>query len=213
MNYIAENRIKECMPNKILVIFAHPLLERSRINRSIIRKYQGHANVKFHDLYELYPDFNIDIEFEKESVSDNDILILHHPFYWYSCPPLLKQWLDMVLEVGWAYGPDGNALEGKTMMQVITSGGPKLAYSHEGGNKFTIREFLRPFEQTAALCKMKYLPPFVIHGTHRISNIDLADHANQLAGLIGYLSLKDLNDADLSDYQYFNDFLIERRPV
>ncbi|MDF7639407.1 NAD(P)H-dependent oxidoreductase [Lactobacillus sp. ESL0791] len=27
---------------------------------------------------------------------------MQFPFYWYSCPPLLKKWEDDVLEHGWA---------------------------------------------------------------------------------------------------------------
>ena len=156
------------MPDNILVLFAHPLFERSRINKALIIEIQHH-HVTFHDLYELYPDFNIHIEHEKKILLTHDIIIWHHPLYWYSCPPLLKQWIDMVLEVGWAYGPGGNALEGKKVIQVITTGGPQAAYQASGNNRHTLREFLKPFEQTVKLCRMHYLPPFVTHGTHRLT--------------------------------------------
>ena len=86
----------------------------------------------------------------------------------------------MVLEVGWAYGPGGDALEGKSIMQVITVGGGHQAYQESGYNRFPIREFLRPFEQTANLCKMNYFPPFVIHGTHRLSREQLIDYSSEL---------------------------------
>ncbi len=46
------------------------------------------------DMYELYPDFNIDVEAEKA----HDLIISQHPRYWFSCPPLMKQWIDLVLE-------------------------------------------------------------------------------------------------------------------
>ena len=56
-------------------------------------------------MYEKYPDFNIDVDYEKKLLEKNQIIIWQHPFYWYSAPPLLKQWIDLVLEFGWAYGP------------------------------------------------------------------------------------------------------------
>lgn len=92
------------MPNRILVIFAHPVLEKSRVNRMLLKRYSGLQNVTVSDIYDKYPDFNIDTEAEKQLLMNCDIIILHHPLYWYSCPPLLKQWIDLVLEAGWAYG-------------------------------------------------------------------------------------------------------------
>ena len=67
--------------------------------------------VTFHDLYELYPDFDVQVEQEQELLISHDMIILQHPFYWYSCPPLLKQWIDLVLEHGWAYGKEGEFAE------------------------------------------------------------------------------------------------------
>ena len=43
--------------NRVLVLFAHPALEKSRVNRRLIRAAQGLEGVTFHDLYEAYPDF------------------------------------------------------------------------------------------------------------------------------------------------------------
>lgn len=166
--------------NKVLVLFSHPLLEKSRANRLVLKSYLNRDDITFHDLYERYPDFNIDVEYEKELLLQHEMIVWHHPFYWYSCPPLFKQWIDMVLEVGWAYGPGGDALEGKSIMQVITVGGGYQAYQESGYNRFPIREFLRPFEQTANLCKMNYFPPFVIHGTHRLSREQLIEYSSEL---------------------------------
>ena len=126
--------------------------------------------ITFVDLYEKYPDFNVNIEEEKKLLEAHDIIIWHHPFYWYSAPPLLKQWIDMVLELGWAYVPGGSALSGQWIFNAITTGGTKEAYSKEGHNRFYLHEFLAMFNQTAHLCKMNYLPPFVLQGTHRLSD-------------------------------------------
>ena len=98
---------------KILVLFSHPKYEKSRVNSTLIEHIKDKKNVTFHDLYEQYPDFHIDVSKEKQLLEQHDIIIWHHPFYWYSCPPLMKQWIDMVLEFNWAYGPEGKALQNK----------------------------------------------------------------------------------------------------
>jgi glutathione-regulated potassium-efflux system ancillary protein KefG len=51
--------------DKVLILFAHPRLEKSRVNRMLIKHIPKRDNITFHDLYENYPDFNIDIEYEK----------------------------------------------------------------------------------------------------------------------------------------------------
>jgi len=190
--------------SKILVLFAHPKFERSRVNKLLVEKIRKRSSVTFHDLYERYPDFNIDVVFEKELLAKHDIIIWHHPFYWYSCPPLMKQWIDVVLEFKWAYGPEGNALKGKQALNVLTLGGSREVYCAEGRNHYTVNEFLRPFEQTARLCGMDYLPPFAILGTHRLSDNDLAKYATQYDALITLL-LQGVAPREVGKCDYFND--------
>jgi len=192
--------------NKALILFAHPLLEKSRANRQFLKHYRHKSQLTFHDLYEEYPEFNIDIHHEKKLLEEHSLIVWHHPFYWYSSPPLLKQWIDMVLEVGWAYGPGGNALQGKYILQVITAGGSEQAYQPKGSNRFTIRELLRPFEQTAHLCKMHYLPPFVIHGTHKLSQPDLEQQTQQLFQFLDNWQ-DDINTLQANTYNYLHEYL------
>src|SRR5687768_17757187 len=55
---------------------------------------------------------------------------------------ILKEWQDLVLEHGWAYGPGGTALHGKITLNATTTGGPAAAYRRGGYNNFTVRELL-----------------------------------------------------------------------
>ena len=189
---------------KILVLFSHPKFEKSRVNQTLINHITDKEQVSIHDLYEEYPNFHIDVVKEKELLSQHDIIIWHHPFYWYSCPPLMKQWMDMVLEFNWAYGPEGNALQNKTCLNVITTGGSREVYCSEGYNSFTIRQFLRPFEQTAILCGMTYFPPFAVMGTHTLSDKDLNDYKNNYGKLIDLLQA-DLSINDFDNTSFLND--------
>ncbi len=160
---------------RVLVLLAHPALHLSRVNRALIHALDGLEAVTVHDLYEAYPDFDIRVEREKELLLGHSIIVWQHPFYWYSTPAILKEWQDHVLEYGWAYGPGGNALAGKTLLSAISAGGPANAYTPEGSNRFTMRQLLTPAEQTARLCGMSYLPPFVVHGARHISDADLTE--------------------------------------
>ncbi len=125
------------------------------------------AGVTAVDLYALYPDFDIDVDAEQQRLLAHDVVIFQHPMFWYSSPALLKEWQDLVLEYGFAYGSGGQRLAGKLFFNAITTGGAQDEYSHEGRNHFTIRELLQPFEQTADLCRMIYLPPFVLFDARR----------------------------------------------
>ena len=118
--------------------------------------------VTVHDLYEAYPDFDIDVSREQALLREHDVIVFHHPFYWYSSPAVVKQWMDLVLEYGFAFGSHGTELRGKALMSVLSTGGEKAGYSRQGLHGHTLREFLIPFEKTAHLCNMAYLPPFVV---------------------------------------------------
>jgi glutathione-regulated potassium-efflux system ancillary protein KefG len=184
---------------KILILLAHPKYEHSDVNHDLIEAVKNLEMVTVRDLYELYPDFNIDVQLEQEVLFEHEVVIWHHPIYWYSCPPLLKQWIDLVLEFGWAYGAGGIFLKDKYVMNAVTSGGPTEVYAHEGRNRYTMEEFLRPFEATAYLCLMRYLPHFHVGGTHRITPGDLSAKVLEYRDLV--LSLRDANPIPYSYLQ------------
>ena len=199
--------------NKLLILFAHPRFEQSRSNAALLRDLPQHDHLTFHDLYELYPDFNIDIRVEKELLQRHDIIVMHHPFYWYSIPPLLKQWIDMVLEFGWAYGPGGTALKGKILFNTITSGGTREVYQREGRNRFTVREFLAPVEQTMNLCQMHYFPPFAVQGTHMLSREQLQRMSADYRELLLKLLNNDFDTEQLLQFEFLNDWITETKKV
>ncbi|SMF05027.1 Kef-type potassium/proton antiporter accessory protein, CPA2 family [Alteromonadaceae bacterium Bs31] len=147
---------------KVLILFAHPSSHRSEVNAPLFQASQQVEGVTCVDLYARYPKQRINIDKEQQQLNEHDIIIFMFPLYWYSTPAILKEWQDLVLEHGYAYGSGGNALHGKTFLCAISAGGAKSAYQSEGYNHFTVRELLRPLEQTAYLTGMYYLPPFTL---------------------------------------------------
>ena len=172
---------------EVLVIVAHPELDQSRANRRLLqaaRALQRNSppgRLAVRDLYALYPDYLIDIAVEQAALKAAKLVVWQQPIRWYSMPPLLKLWLDDVLTFGWAYGPDGNALRGKDLWLVASTGGPEDSYRPESYNRYFFDAFLPPYEQTAALCGMRFLPPLILHGAHKASEAELAAHAETYA--------------------------------
>ena len=163
--------------SSVLIIFAHPALQSSNVNRRLIEVAREVPGVRIHDLYEQYPDFHVDVKHEQQAMLEAKTIIFQHPMYWYSSPALLKEWLDVVLTRGWAYGTGGEALKGKNLMSVISTGGPQASYQKDGSNHYTITELLYPFDQTARLCGMKYQSPLVFHSARLADAKVIAQHA------------------------------------
>jgi glutathione-regulated potassium-efflux system ancillary protein KefG len=195
--------------NRILILFAHPRFEKSRTNRALLKHIEHQEGVTLNDLYEQYPDFNIDIHREKNLLLAHQIIIWHHPFYMYSAPALLKQWIDMVLEYGWAHGKGGDFLKDKLLFNVITSGGTREVYAAGGYNRFTVQEFLIPFNQTATHCKMIYLPPFAVQGTHLLTGEALGHYAARYRDLLDRLARGAFDIEVLKRFPFLNDWLLQ----
>lgn len=191
---------------QILVIYAHPAPHRSRINRRLAHAAKNLPNVHVHDLYETYPDFHIDISFEKNLLTSADLLVFQHPIQWYSMPSLLKEWVDVVLEQGWAYGPNGNALHGKDFWLVTSTGGAADSYQATGYHGHPFSAFLPAFKQTAELCGMRWLPPLVFHGAHQTSEDIVEAHIDTyLQRLRTYPNWAELKEAGYPVRQYSSD--------
>ncbi len=149
----------------ILVLTAHPDLASSTINRRWKQALANEPRVAVRDLSAIGgPHMRFDPKLEQARLKQADRIVLQFPFYWYSSPPVLKAWLDQVLLSGFAHGPGGDHLVGKELMLAISTGGPAESYSEASYNSFAMPQYLTPFEQTAKMVGMRYLPPFVLHG-------------------------------------------------
>lgn len=160
----------------IYVIAAHPDWRESRVNRLLLNAAHSLGRVQVQDLYTSYPDYAIDVAAEQAALARAQLVVLLHPIQWYSMPALQKLWFDDVLAYGWAYGDNGTALHGKDLWLVATTGGPEASYHPQGYNRYFFDAFLPPYEQSAAICGMRFLPPMVLHGAHIVDDDSVARH-------------------------------------
>ncbi len=171
---------------RVLVLLAHPHLEASRINPALARAARDVEGVTLHHLYHAYPDGFINVAVEQALLLAHEVVVLQFPLYWYSVPPLLKTWLDEVLQNGWAYGQDGHALRGKPLRLCVSCGGDPADYGrHE--QQFTLTELLRPLEASARYCGMRYLGHVGYGASENVGAhvTDWAEHyAQQLNALV-----------------------------
>ncbi|MCL9780454.1 glutathione-regulated potassium-efflux system ancillary protein KefG [Vibrio sp. S4M6] len=185
---MANSTIKTSSSPRVLVIYAHPEPKNSIANQTMIKGIQGLEHVTIHDLYARYPDFFIDVNAEHQRLLEHDVIVFQHPLYMYSCPALLKEWFDRVLNKGFAFG-ERSALEGKVWRSIITTGGNQDAFGSKGYNRYPLEEILQPFELMAALCKMEWLEPLVLYWSRNVSDTERSRHAEDYRAWLVNLKL------------------------
>ena len=187
--------------SKILLVVAHPNIEASIANKTIIENFISfHPETEIDELYKLYPDFKINIKKEQEKLLKADFIILQFPMFWYNAPALMRQWFEDVLEHGFAYGSKGKALQGKKLIVSITTGSPVEEYREGGIQSFTIDDLTKGFHQLANLCSMKW-SGFIVTGN--ISPF-LRDNPEQLVAIKNKLKqhAEELSEKVKGKYNY-----------
>ncbi|CAG7649893.1 NAD(P)H-dependent oxidoreductase [Paenibacillus allorhizosphaerae] len=166
---------------KTMVIAAHPNLNQSRANQAFTKELARHTGIDVRNLYEEYPNWLIDVAKEQRLLLEYDRIVFQFPFYWYSCPPLLKKWFDDVFTYGWAFGPGGDHLKGKEFIVATTTGGSENGYRSGAHNGFTISELMRPIQSTIDRCNGTFLPIFVTYNADEGTDDYLRQEAQRYA--------------------------------
>lgn len=161
----------------IALVYAHPYPGRSIACRALLDAAATLDGVEVRSLYNLYPDFEIDVAAERAVLERSGLVVFLHPLYWYSVPGALKHYFDVVLTKGWAYGEGGGALAGKSCLWATTTGGDAPAYTAGGRHHHEFAQFVPPIEQTLRYCAMHWLEPHVVHGAHELPPEALAASA------------------------------------
>jgi glutathione-regulated potassium-efflux system ancillary protein KefF len=94
---------------------------------------------------------------------------------------MLKEWLDVVLVPGWAYGKPDSVLRGKAYWLVATTGSGLDAYQPGGLHGRPFADFLVPFQQIAALCGMNWIEPLLMHGAAQATEAAVEAHVTEFA--------------------------------
>lgn len=151
---------------KILVIVTHPDLNNSVINKRWVAELKKYPEVyTIHDLHKTYPDGNIDVLKEQQLVEQYDKIVFQFPVFWFSCPALLKKWIDEVLIYGWAYGSkSGYKVSGKKVALAMSVGVEEYEYNQGEKYRYTLEELTRPFELSFEYIRADYKPFFAYYG-------------------------------------------------
>ncbi|WP_051229041.1 NAD(P)H-dependent oxidoreductase [Pleomorphomonas oryzae] len=146
---------------KTLVIVSHPYFARSAAIKALQQTAESLPDVTVRNLEALYGDDTaaFDIAAEQAVVEAADRIVFLFPIHWFNLTPMLKAYLNEVWTYGWAFGPNGTALKGRTLQAIVTAGASEHTYSAEGLIESSIDEVLTPLKASALYVGMVYLPP------------------------------------------------------
>lgn len=172
---------------RALVIFADPSLHRSRISRRVAEAVAGLPGVQIQDLYQLYPDFFIDVRRERELLKAAPLVVFVFQLGWYAMPALLKEWFDSVFKPAWA-GQQPGRLAGKRAFAAVACASHAADYRPGGPHGRPLEDYLAPLEQTAKACGMEWLTPHVFYGADASDTEAAGRHADELRALLDRLA-------------------------
>ena len=156
----------------IVLIHAHPYPGASRAGSALLKEIRDLPDLEVRSIYELYPDFDIDVAAEQAALERADVVALMHPLYWYAVPAMLKHWIDTVLVEEWAHVERASAkLKGKDCQWIVTTGDDE---SYGPGAPSPV------VEQIARACGMRWLEPFIVGSADQLSADELREKGRAL---------------------------------
>lgn len=154
-----------------VLLLAHPDFAASRANRALLAGLDDLPGLEVADLHALYPDGRIDYAAERDRLLRAGRLVLQFPLFWYSTPPLLKQWQDTVLTPLFYREPQTAAqTAGLPLLAATTTGGPSASYQPGGPAGLTIDDLFAPLRATARRCGWLWQAPFALHDVRNLDD-------------------------------------------
>lgn len=191
---IISRTLEEELVKKTLVIVDHPHFDTSVITRrwtEELRKFPEEFVV--HNLQSSYPRGQIDPALEHSLIENNGTVVFQFPVYWFNCPPLLKQWFDLVLTSDWAFRK-GSKLENRKMALAVSCGSGESDYSASGKHGRPIEDYLLPLIHSFEYCHASYAGCFHFLGA---ANPEIATVENIAANAKAYVEfLRSIAQAD-----------------
>ncbi|AZB90839.1 flavodoxin family protein [Acinetobacter pittii] len=151
-----------------LLILAHPYYTQSIANKTIVNELiKTYPDLEVRDIFQLYPDYKIDVSAEQEALLRHDTIILQYPMFWFNMPAILKLWFDEVFTYQFAYGSQGDKLKDKKVIISMTVGQTEANMVNDQEN--LIDSFLKAVQYSIQYTQMQLSSTFLLYEVSPLS--------------------------------------------
>ncbi|MDB0303762.1 NAD(P)H-dependent oxidoreductase [Acinetobacter baumannii] len=151
-----------------LLILAHPYYAQSIANKTIVSELvKTYPDLEVRDIFQLYPDYKIDVSAEQEALLRHDTIILQYPMFWFNMPAILKLWFDEVFTYQFAYGSQGDKLKDKKVIISMTVGQKEANMVNDQEN--LIDSFLKAVQHSIQYTQMQLSGTFLLYDVSPLS--------------------------------------------
>ncbi|HAV3554146.1 flavodoxin [Acinetobacter baumannii] len=151
-----------------LLILAHPYYAQSIANKTIVNEFiKTYPDLEVRDIFQLYPDYKIDVSAEQEALLRHDTIILQYPMFWFNMPAILKLWFDEVFTYQFAYGSQGDKLKDKKVIISMTVGQKEANMMTDQEN--LIDSFLKAVQHSIQYTQMQLSGTFLLYDVSPLS--------------------------------------------
>jgi len=151
-----------------LLILAHPYYAQSIANKAIVEELvKTYPDLEVRDIFQLYPDYKIDVSAEQEALLRHDTIILQYPMFWFNMPAILKLWFDEVFTYQFAYGSQGDKLKDKKVIISMTVGQTEANMVNDREN--LIDNFLKAVQYSIQYTQMQLSNTFLLYDVSPLS--------------------------------------------
>ncbi|MDC4797553.1 NAD(P)H-dependent oxidoreductase [Acinetobacter baumannii] len=151
-----------------LLILAHPYYAQSIANKTIVNELiKTYPDLEVRDIFQLYPDYKIDVSAEQEALLRHDTIILQYPMFWFNMPAILKLWFDEVFTYQFAYGSQGDKLKDKKVIISMTVGQKEANMVNDQEN--LIDSFLKSVQHSIQYTQMQLSGTFLLYDVSSLS--------------------------------------------
>ncbi|MGP4771038.1 NAD(P)H-dependent oxidoreductase [Acinetobacter sp. PFS20] len=151
-----------------LLILAHPYYAQSIANKTIVNELiKTYPDLEVRDIFQLYPDYKINVIAEQEALLRHDTIILQYPMFWFNMPAILKLWFDEVFTYQFAYGSQGDKLKDKKVIISMTVGQTEANMVNDQEN--LIDSFLKAVQHSIQYTQMQLSGTYLLYDVSPLS--------------------------------------------
>ena len=169
---------------KTLVLFAHPFLEYAENSQMFLNFYERNQHFTFRDLYEEYPEFHIAAFRERKRIHEYDRFIFHFPIIWFGMPPLLRLWVDEVIDTNWLKEYEDNPFENKDVYFLITTRSKEKSFGRNGKHHYTVEELISGILVTLKIFKANIRNIYVVYESENLTKKEIIQHKNKFIEIL-----------------------------